>query len=70
MKGIFNTSLNQKIKKKKNLLVFLGITGYSLTLIAMTSIQVRNGIIGDVINPIIKKIYQFHLRTSKVFLLI
>ncbi len=55
MKGIFNTSLNEKIKKKKNLFLFLSITGYSLTLIGATSIQVRNGIIGDVLKPIIKK---------------
>ena len=55
MKAIFNTSLNEKIKKKKSLLLFLGITGYSLTLIGATAIQVRNGVIGDVLKPIIKK---------------
>ena len=54
MKAIFNTSLNEKIKKKKYLLLFLGITGYSLVLIGATAIQVRNGLIGDVLKPIIK----------------
>ena len=63
---IFNTSLNEKIKKKKNLFLFLSITGYSLALIGATSFKSEMDI-GDVLKPIIKKNISFHLHTSKSF---
>tara|TARA_B100000212_G_C27383533_1_gene538158 strand:+ start:1564 stop:4143 length:2580 start_codon:yes stop_codon:yes gene_type:complete len=55
MRLIFNKSLRKTFEGKKKLLLILSFLSYTIIIITATSIQVRNGIIGNFIVPVIKK---------------